>query len=139
MIDRLLFGSEVFAEVWKLYCVLRNTLPKALGFNEVNYERLELTHCILFWRTAERRLELHLYQKFYMSCALSENYQHIFYKHPVENCLRNSRMALNFGRSSNSWDIDQKLLGPLKFYWHFWVVLAICFSTYFRFVYYFSE
>ena len=32
--------------MWKLFCELQNKLPKALWFNEANYERIELTHCI---------------------------------------------------------------------------------------------
>ena len=38
----LLFESEDPAEVWKLFCELQNKLPKALWFNEANYERNEL-------------------------------------------------------------------------------------------------
>ena len=44
MIDSLLFfESEDPREVWKLFCELQNILPKALWFNEANYERNELT------------------------------------------------------------------------------------------------
>ena len=37
--------SDILAEVWKLFCELRNTLSKNLWFNEVYYERLEQTQC----------------------------------------------------------------------------------------------
>ena len=30
----------------KPFCELQNKLPKALRFNEANYERIELTHCV---------------------------------------------------------------------------------------------
>ena len=42
----LLFESEGPGEVWKLLCKLQNKLPKALWFNEANYEWNELTHYI---------------------------------------------------------------------------------------------
>ena len=32
--------------MWKLFRELQNKLPKALWFNEANYERIELTHCL---------------------------------------------------------------------------------------------
>ena len=47
---------------------------------------------------------LHLLLKISMFCALSENYQHLLekkYMHLTVNCLRNSKMALEFSRPSD--------------------------------------
>ena len=47
MIDSLYYSSRKGpGEVWKLFYELQNKLPKALWFNEANYERIELTQCI---------------------------------------------------------------------------------------------
>ena len=45
----LLFESEDFGEVWKLFCGFQNKLPKALLFNETNQERFELSHWLNPW------------------------------------------------------------------------------------------
>ena len=38
--------SKYLKKLWKLLWELRNILPKALWFNEANYDRSELTHWI---------------------------------------------------------------------------------------------
>ena len=51
-------------------------------------------------------------QKLGCFCVLSQNYQHLFdkwYMHLIENCPRNSKLALNLSRPNGSWVIDQTI------------------------------
>ena len=48
MIDSPYYSSRQVVEVWKLFYELQNKLPKALWFNEANYERNELTQWLFF-------------------------------------------------------------------------------------------
>ena len=47
MIDSLYYSSRKVPGSVKTLLELQNKLPKALWFNEANYERIELTQCIL--------------------------------------------------------------------------------------------